>query len=146
MLKILKKGNYSYPRPSFPVGSIYLTVENINPADEFGGKWELIAQGRTLVGVDPNDTDFNAPKKVFGEKEHKLTVEEMPKHKPQAYSDNTNYSPIVDTGKSDSVFGLHFNTDSGYRASPGDFRTIGNDEPHNNVQPSFACYIWCRIA
>lgn len=52
-----------YPHPYYPIGSIYLSVNVTNPSKWFGGKWELIAQGRTLVGVDTNDTDFSEVKK-----------------------------------------------------------------------------------
>ena len=36
----------------YPVGAIYLSINNTNPGVLFGGTWEQIAQGRTLVGVD----------------------------------------------------------------------------------------------
>lgn len=36
--------------------------------------------GRTIVGVDPNDSDFNNRGKTFGSKTHTLTVSEMPSH------------------------------------------------------------------
>ncbi len=35
----------------YPVGSIYLTVNNSNPSSLFGGSWERI-QGRFLLGAD----------------------------------------------------------------------------------------------
>lgn len=34
----------------FPIGSIYLSVNNTSPASLFGGTWSQIAQGRTLFG------------------------------------------------------------------------------------------------
>lgn len=34
----------------YPVGSIYMSVNNTNPGTLFGGTWERIAQGRTLMG------------------------------------------------------------------------------------------------
>src|SRR5690606_2005011 len=36
--------------------------------------------GRTIVGVDPGDSDFNDRGKTFGAKTHTLTVSEMPSH------------------------------------------------------------------
>ena len=63
-----KNNEKIYSHPYFPVGSIYLSVVNTNPSIWFGGTWELISQGRTLVGVDINDTDFNTAKKIGGEK------------------------------------------------------------------------------
>lgn len=35
----------------YKVGDIFLTMNTENPADRFGGTWELIAQGRALIGV-----------------------------------------------------------------------------------------------
>lgn len=41
----------------YPVGSIYITVDNTNPATLLGlGTWEKISQGRVLQGSDSNHT------------------------------------------------------------------------------------------
>lgn len=64
----------------YPIGSIYLSVNNINPASLFGGTWENFSAGRCLVGVDTTDTIFNESEKIGGEKTHKLNVSEMPAH------------------------------------------------------------------
>jgi len=63
-----KDNEKMYPHPYYPVGSIYLSVNTTNPSKWFGGTWEQIAKGRTLVGVDTNDTDFNTVKKTGGSK------------------------------------------------------------------------------
>ena len=34
----------------YPVGSLYLSVTETNPADIYGGEWVKIAQGQTLIG------------------------------------------------------------------------------------------------
>ena len=75
-----------------------MSVSNINPGEIFGGTWQSVGAGRTLIGVDPNDTDFNAAEKVGGAKTvslshshtvnnhthttegHALTVNEIPSH------------------------------------------------------------------
>jgi hypothetical protein len=71
----------------FPVGSVYFSVNPSNPYSIIGGRWVQIAQGKTIVGVDVSDSDFNIPEKTGGNKNHKhstgghvLTASEMPSH------------------------------------------------------------------
>jgi len=40
----------------YPIGSIYMSVNNVNPSALFGGTWERYAEGRTLIGVTGNAT------------------------------------------------------------------------------------------
>ena len=35
----------------YPVGAVYISVNSTSPATLFGGTWERIAQGRTLIGL-----------------------------------------------------------------------------------------------
>jgi len=53
----------------WPVGSIYISVNNANPASFFGGSWTAFATGRTIVGVDTSQGEFNAIEKSGGHKE-----------------------------------------------------------------------------
>lgn len=64
-----------------PVGSIYMTMDSQNPATLFGGIWVRWGEGRVPVGVSENDSDFGTVEKAGGEKEHKLTKNEMPNHR-----------------------------------------------------------------
>lgn len=52
----------------YPVGSIYISTSSTNPSTYFGGTWQAFGKGRTLVGVDTNDTDFNYAEKTAGSK------------------------------------------------------------------------------
>lgn len=86
-------------------------------------------KGRTIVGLDAEDTDFNAIGKTIGEKTHTLTVEEMPKHShalatPQYYYGESNTGSIYGSNTTTSQFTRNTNTS-------------GNNQPHNNIQPSF---------
>ena len=32
----------------YPIGSIYMSVNDINPTELFGGKWELLSKSETI--------------------------------------------------------------------------------------------------
>ncbi len=131
-----------YPHPYFPVGSIYLSINNTNPTTWFGGTWELIAKGRTLVGVDPNDADFNTVSKTGGSKHlqaHIHTIEQSAGSRVVlAYNGGGTYNKV----------GLLYNwttyADNGNDIYTGNANvTTGNS---GNLQPYYTCYIWCRTA
>lgn len=73
----------------YPVGSIYMSVNNVNPSTFLGGTWETWGSGQVPVGVNPNDSDFSIAEKTGGSKSvtpsgtvgrHTLTTNEMPSH------------------------------------------------------------------
>ncbi len=120
----------------YPIGSIYMSIQDTNPSVFFGGTWERIAKGKTLVGVDENDADFNASSKTGGEKTHKLTINEMPSH---------NHSLLGNSGtggKAETVpYGSQATGTTMYAV-----QNTGNSQPHNNLQPYYTCYIFVRTA
>ena len=65
---------------AFPVGSVYITASNINPATFLGGTWSQIAQGRALIGVGTLGTDTYAAGNEGGAARVTLTTTEMPSH------------------------------------------------------------------
>lgn len=124
----------------YPIGSIYMSIQDTNPSVFFGGTWERIAKGKTLVGVDENDSDFNISSKTGGEKEHTLTINEIPKHSHHpltgefAISNGTKYHTIS------SGSGL------GVESTQSKTNEVGGNQPHNNMQPYYTCYIFVRTA
>lgn len=57
----------------YPIGSIYMSTNNVNPANLFGGSWVAWGSGKVPVGVDTSDTDFNTSEKTGGQKSHPYT-------------------------------------------------------------------------
>jgi len=133
----LKSGtdNY-YPNAYYKVGDLFLTTRNENPSLRFGGTWELFGKGKTLVCVDENDNDFKIVKQTGGEKKHKLTIEEMPKHNHAGWwrTVNANGNTYV-AGLSDAYDGV---------AGASVASDTGGSQSHNNLQPYITCYIWIR--
>lgn len=107
----------------YPIGSIYMSIQGTNPSVFFGGTWERIAKGKTLVGVDENDTDFNTSSKTGGEKNHTLTINEMPKHSHDVYIDEAGtggrWGPLNTSQQSTNRL-----TATGEK---------GSSQPHNNM-------------
>lgn len=123
-----------YPHPYYPVGSIYLSVNTTNPSRWFGGTWEQISKGRTLVGVDIDDTDFNTVKKIGGSKA-------LQKHKHDFANTGR---PLYWDSSLTSIGGLTSGTTVQYTWSANTKETGTGDS--GNLQPYFTCYIWCRTA
>lgn len=105
----------------------------------YGGTWERWGAGKVPVGVDPNDTDFNAPNKSGGAKTVTLTISQMPKH--QHKMSLTNYG-------SDTTSGVNWSTNSvkKWAYSNDMIEPVGNNEAHNNLQPYMTLYMWRRTS
>jgi len=126
----------------YPVGSIYFTASAVSPSTSIGGSWVRYAQGKCLFGVDDADTDF-ALETTGGEKEHTLTVAEMPSH---THTLDDNYRQLTQNG---AIYHNDFN--KVYTATtPGSAvdttSATGGDQPHENLPPYIAIYIWKRTA
>lgn len=70
----------------YPVGSIYMNVNNVEPSAIFGGSWERMPSGRMLVN---SGDDFNLGQ-IGGEKEHRLTEDELASHSHDVNNINGN--------------------------------------------------------
>lgn len=127
----------------YPVGAIYMSVSPTSPASLFGGTWTQWGSGRVPIGINSSDNDFNTVEKTGGEKEHTLTVDEMPSHKHDIYGGNTTTTNILTSFNNNGwitlLGGMAYKND-------GTMTTVGNDEPHNNLQPYITCYMWKRVS
>lgn len=122
----------------YPVGSIYLSVVETNPATVFGvGTWVAWGSGRVPVGFDSGQTEFDTVEETGGAKTHTLTVDEMPAHTHSITREN-NTGGGVDTIKS--------NTDAVTPNESSTSGSAGGGGAHNNLQPYIVCYMWKRTA
>lgn len=117
---------------AYPVGAIYLSVTDTDPATLFGGTWERIG-GRFLLGADST----YAAGSTGGEAEHTLTIDEMPRHNHEI--DNLNES-----GNATPYMTVSAQDKKGYG---GNVQTMfaGGGKPHNNMPPYLVVNMWTRI-
>ena len=142
----------------YPVGSIYISANNVSPQTFLGGTWEAFATGRTLVGVDTSQEEFKTVGKTGGAKTHTLTVGQMPQHQGHMY-DNFNDDGWVDRGEDTNSYFLNSTGAVGYgkyenrpyKVVSGNEMvmqgyTRGGNEAHNNLQPYITVYMFKRTA
>ena len=74
---------------AYPVGSIYMSVVETNPAELFGGTWEAMP-GRVLIGAGVSDFDINYVAGTRGgSRSRTLTSSNIPKHTHTVEIQNT---------------------------------------------------------
>lgn len=115
----------------YPVGSIYMSVRSTSPASMFGGTWEQL-KDRFLLGA--GDTYANGA--TGGSATHTLSVDEMPAHSHTTLIDIAYTMGKVDGGYTYAI------------SNSGSFPTgtSGGNQPHNNLPPYLAVYMWKRVA
>ena len=139
----------------YPVGSIYISMNSTNPSTLFGGTWVQIKDKFLLSAGDTYKVGATG-----GEATHTPTKSEIPNYKigdiPEAVPymhDNWRNGGITggDLGNaSSSKKGVSNNNDvltitSGKQWSYK-ISTNGGGQPHNNMPPYIAVYMWKRTA
>ncbi len=140
----------------YPIGSIYMNFNNINPSNLFGGTWKQL-KGRFLIGqgsCEANTTNWfgecqagwtdMSEAERGGEVKHKLTIEEIPKHKHGTQNNTGNF--ISDASNVTPGNVMNFASGSYKRYSMNTTGTIGGGLEHNNMPPYIVVYMWQRIS
>ena len=127
--------------PLFPVGSIFMTTTQTTVADVqavLAGTWERFGQGKVLVGVNPDDTDFNAANKTGGAKTVTLTADQIPSHRHSTTAAGSKGKAQAQTSGSS---GYAWNADSGSVTG-----YTGGGQAHQNMPPYITVYMYRRTA
>lgn len=153
----------------YPVGSIYMSMSSTNPSSLFGGTWERIGVGRTLISAGGDDNAVvdennytgrgtNTAEATWfpvgetgGEFSHTLTTTEMPSH---GHSGNGwTFSVYKGTRSNETVGGIggtgFLMTQVKAGGSWGGYGSVpaaGGGGAHNNMSTYLAVYMWKRTA
>lgn len=126
-----------------PVGIVVPFANTVDP-NTLGGTWERFAKGRTLVGVNENDANFNTVKKTGGSSTVTLTDKQIASHRHGisgdlvSFTSANNGNVTMNKGTNfGSLYSLNADTNTGW---------AGNGEAHNNLQPYETVYYWIRTA
>ena len=149
----------------YPVGSYYETSDTtFNPNTEWGGTWELEVAGQvhvssgtgyTVNGAETNESDG-------GESTHTLIASEIPNHTHGARLSNGSIRLFKGNQSTTASGSISFSsqTNRQYQSdgtSTNSWQTatftlnhthasVGEDKPHNNMQPYIVVNRWHRTA
>lgn len=158
----------------YPVGSIYMNINDVDPAILFGGTWERI-EDKFLLS---KGSSYSILGGTGGEASHRLTSSEMPRHThTQNAHTHTTSRPYVGidsdtnwayTGKRAMSYGTgnyyypysNKNTNgiseptsmssvtatNKYTGGTGTSESASNGSAHNNMPPYIIVNVWTRIA
>lgn len=122
----------------FDVGCLYISSKSTSPAEKYGGTWEkqenvfILAAGSLYPAGSTG-----------GEAAHKLTVPELASHKHTAKVPSINDTVPVgwDEHGNGYVWPWVYDSNGGNSL----INATGGDQPHNNMPPYKAYYMWERI-
>lgn len=152
-LETAKKEIYKQAKlDAHPVGSYYWSNDSTNPATLFGGTWEALPAGYTLIAQGSGSDSFGSytytAGQKYGERKHQLTTDEMPKIKGSVSSLLRWNTGKVQSGVLKAVEGTSkFPSSSSENVSNTTVSIeFGKDVAHENLPPMVAAFAWKRTA
>ena len=148
-----KNGTQLMSTNPYPVGAIYLSVNETSPSEIFGGEWEQIKDTFLLACGNKYNNGSTG-----GEENHTLLKEELPKIAGQFQTRQVNGLNIVDIYNDGGCFDYTQNGGDQWtmqientgastnRNALISFDNGGKNQSHNNMPPYLAVYMWKRIA
>ena len=152
----------------YPVGSVYITYNNVNPGTFLGGTWERFGQGRTLIGEgtgnDGSTSMTFTPNSTGGEYQHYHAVQVGYTIMYGAVTNGIESKAIMVSKLADKSGWVESVKDTGYgstqkinagveysfkniNGSYADARSsTGTTSKSSTVQPYITVYFWRRTA
>ncbi len=131
-----------------PVGSYYWSNDSTSPATLFGGTWEALPPGYTLIAQGSGSDSFGSftytADQKYGERKHQLTTDEMPSH-----AHRMDFSWGENSGDGSYTWGHVLITKASLpydKYDPKNEYYSGKNVPHENLSPCIAAYGWRRTA
>lgn len=119
----------------YPVGSIYMSVNNVSPESFLGGTWVAWGAGRVPVSVGGG---FNTVEQMGGSSSVYVNYRNLPPHKHNLYAYKTTGGNTLGLGAS-STF-----TSCSTAERILQTEEAGYGEPISVLQPYITCYMWKR--
>ena len=159
----------------YPVGAIYMSVSNTDPAQLFGGTWTRWGAGRVPVSVNESGAEFKTVEKTGGTISVTLTQAQIPSHahtvpahghtasaaeagahshhtqrlQATTYTSGGQYylaQGSVDNNSHTSTDGKHSHAITVNQHAAFNTQATGGSAAHTNLQPYITCYMWKRTA
>ena len=144
---------------TYPVGSIYMSVNNTNPKDLFGGTWVAWGAGRVPVGFSGGDGNFNSSEKTGGSKtiniQHNHGLSNARAAVGRADSSTSTISYTAGGNPHNVYFDREFSYWGGIagvsKHATDTAKIYGNTDNGGStaasvLQPYITCYMWKRTA
>ena len=132
----------------YPIGSIYISAESTSPATLFGGTWEqikdtfLLAAGETYTaGATGGEATHTLTESELPEIDGKFATAVVAQHASKGVTGHA-YGTSFGTFETDAIKGTYIANATQY----GYGYNFGNGQPHNNMPPYLAVYVWKRTA
>lgn len=135
-----------------PVGSYYWSNDSTSPATLFGGTWEALPPGYTLIAQGSGSDSFGSFTYTaggkYGERKHQLTTDELPKISGSVsyllrWNSDKAQSGVLKAAEGTSRFPSAATENISNSTISIEF---GKDTPHENLPPCIAAYGWKRTA
>lgn len=140
---------------NIPVGGLFITTIDFKTAEEVAkhnryGTWERFGDGQVPVSIRHTAPVegyewLNRMGESGGHYQHKLTINEMPEHKHDAYHLGDPNS-VINPREGFALSSTNSSRKDLIKARDNSISKVGGNQPHNNVQPSIVVGMWKRVA